>query len=376
MPTRSSSSVYIFSRCPVLPPEIMEKILSYLDGRTLLSCEKASPELLDVVQVLASRNVWRKCCDHEIPGKILFQIASKIYPHYERLDYRRDWRTIYDCWFNNVQSFRGKERITKKNICKEYTSIQGVFTHASMVMIFVEYNKNYNHYNKIYTLNDRNQIIDKSARFTEGSIYITPIDNSCSEDDDNFADTCILLPCDECKLIGIPVDIKGRERYPKIKFEQYSSLFLCVEHANKNKVYCNCGRKFNSINSCRLIKTKYSKVAKQPFIHISNDSRYKYITCQNVTTKISIEDEITELRSLVTCYGSFANFVLLGTKTGMLYCYICMDELQILDFKLEKFVHCFNVSSSSIVMIDFLVTKDEFQIICCDSKNVYRIEFD
>ncbi|KAL0266565.1 UNVERIFIED_CONTAM: hypothetical protein PYX00_009077 [Menopon gallinae] len=357
-----------------LPAEVILKILSYADGETLRNCERASPLLLSLVELLTERNIWEDCCSREIPGEISFEIISKLYPHDENLANRKNWRLIYDRWYFHNMVLSSKEwEVTVKNISKTYNKIKGVITHGTLILVLLQYDKNFCHYNKIYTINDKNELIDKSSRFIGSSLYISPL-NSLHDNDNNKNgddDSLILLHCKECKLIGIPT-YNVREQYPKIKFKEYNPLFMSVKHSNGNKVYFDSDLKLYSISSCRQIKKKNFENL-QPFIHISSDSNYKYFICQDVACKICTLDEIRILRSTVTCYRSFGNLILLGTTTGMLYYYNCKNKFDVSNFKLENYSLCLNVSSDPLVMIDVMVSEKEFEIICCDSKNIYRI---
>ncbi|KAF0762902.1 Uncharacterized protein FWK35_00012513 [Aphis craccivora] len=64
-----------------LPPEVMEKIVYYLDGRTLLKFKQLSRTCAEIANnVLRFNKIWSQICNEELPKKYFIDLLSKQVP--------------------------------------------------------------------------------------------------------------------------------------------------------------------------------------------------------------------------------------------------------------------------------------------------------
>lgn len=115
-----------------LPPELLEKIVSYLDGRTLLQFKLLSKTCKDIVNnALRYNKLWKQICLEEIPKKYFITLLSKRYDTFIPLDSLSEsqYEELYKSWIrwqNNVfnittigqHNFLGNE-IVKNIICNK-----------------------------------------------------------------------------------------------------------------------------------------------------------------------------------------------------------------------------------------------------------------
>ncbi|XP_025203255.1 uncharacterized protein LOC112600282 [Melanaphis sacchari] len=84
-----------------LPPELMEKIICYLDGRTLLKFKELSNTCNDITNnALRYNKIWRRICMEELPQKYLIDLVTKQVPKYIPLNLISEfhYEHIYKNW--------------------------------------------------------------------------------------------------------------------------------------------------------------------------------------------------------------------------------------------------------------------------------------
>jgi len=84
-----------------LPPELLEKIVCYLDGRTLLQFKLLSKSCYSIVtNVLRFNGLWKKICLKEIPKKYIIDMVSKYFVTHTTLDSLSEvqYEQLYKNW--------------------------------------------------------------------------------------------------------------------------------------------------------------------------------------------------------------------------------------------------------------------------------------
>ncbi|KAF2895254.1 hypothetical protein ILUMI_10920 [Ignelater luminosus] len=80
-----------------LPVEIIERILYYCDGKTLLNAKYVDETWKNIVEFLTQKTqIWKWCCFEEIPQNELVNYSEK----YENYNDEDKWLNIYNTWYS------------------------------------------------------------------------------------------------------------------------------------------------------------------------------------------------------------------------------------------------------------------------------------
>lgn len=332
-----------------------------------MTCRDVSPMFAAAVEYLGTnKNIWKKCCREEIVQEMsTLDIISKRHPHSEGLNHPKNWKQIYESWFSVkfIPKFE-QMNFTGLRVGKENSQICDILTHGDLILVLVKYNKDFSIFYRILTINKDGDQVDKSCRFYDDSLYVTPIQNSAKVRSD-----AILLYCESCKLMAFPVTTNhaASSCYPKFCM---NSNMLMAEHSNGDVFWFNNSSGIFEKGDCVNISDAGSDVKEKIFMNISCRYSSIYIACEEIHREFNTS---LSLNSKVTCAKFYAQLILLGTDTGMLYAYHCADKKDIIALNLKHYLWRYNVSGDPLLAIDIAELKNYFGIICCSSKTVYRI---
>ncbi|VVC32802.1 F-box domain [Cinara cedri] len=106
-----------------IPPELMEKIVCYLDGITLLKFKLLSKTCYDIVKnALKYNKLWRQICLNEIPNKYFIDLLNRQFNKYIPLDSLSEiqYERLYKHWLQWQKSVLNTTLIGEQNfLCLE-----------------------------------------------------------------------------------------------------------------------------------------------------------------------------------------------------------------------------------------------------------------
>lgn len=102
-----------------LPPELLERIVSYFDGRSLLCFKSLSKTCNEIASnaIRFNKNLWQKICIKEIPRKYIFDMLNKSLDTFTPLDSLTEsqYEALYKQWLQWQSPVLNVSRIGEKH---------------------------------------------------------------------------------------------------------------------------------------------------------------------------------------------------------------------------------------------------------------------
>lgn len=197
-----------------LPPEVMEKIVCHLDGRTLLKFRLLSKACNFIVNnTLRFNKLWKKICLNEIPKKYYIDILNKHcngsfvpFESFSELQYEK----LYKNWIQWQNSFFNALCIGDRNLlCLD--EVNQIICHNFNVMVVLS-----------HSLNEFSLIKNEAGRY----IIVEKLLNS------RQPNTILTLkPRQYC------LEEENESFNPYITFRQKNGINICPLHNNREQIH-------------------------------------------------------------------------------------------------------------------------------------------
>lgn len=330
-----------------LPPEVLEKIVSYLDGKTLLQFKLLSKSSYSVVTNVLRFNkiAWKKFCVNEIAKRYFIELLSKYFVAYSPSDTLSEFQyeQFYKNWLQwqhpvfNVKHIGKKDLVGRGNIntiiC--YKSIVLVVFSNSMVLLSIEKNEETESY----------VITNKGTRCQrqDSLVVLNPYHNSMR----NASPFDIFTTCLQNNVVVCPLHSKNNRRLLNgnfvvnfvgrliaTDFNMYLNLCCWVReslfewHSNENATHNpTCGHFCNNLGNTMFVSLVHGIIISR--MH-TNDIVVHDMYNEGCRV---IRPWLNNKYTGATAVYIYTDILFIGTQTGYLLAYRlkCWADLQTLD---------------------------------------------
>lgn len=323
------------------PPELLEKIVCYLDGKTLLQFRLLSKSCYSVVNnVLRFNKLWKKICLKEIPKKYLVDMVSKYFVTHTSLDSLSNvqYEHLYKNWVQwqstvfNVKCI-GEEHFLGLN------EINSIICNKSDVMVV------FSNCTSLLSLNKNKKtkrwaIVKKGIRPLRSNklLALNPYQH-CTVDGLPLAPyiTCYYRQENKCPLHTIP-GVSNNEIYCSdadsklidVDFNRHVNLCCWVQKEHFDLHLNSETSSFSCVHMCKnLTNTMFTSLTQGIIISRVHINGILYHNIYNNVCE-AVRPWLDNKYTGATAVYIYTDILFIGTQTGYLLAYRlrCWDDFQ------------------------------------------------
>lgn len=367
-----------------LPPELMENIVCYLDGITLLTFKLLSKTCYGIVQsVLKYNKLWKKICLNEIPYKYFIELLNKQFNtyisfdslseiQYERL-YKRwiKWqRNVFTITHIGEQNFLCLSEI-EKIICCKLDVLVVFLNHMCLFSLIKDENKTDN-----YTIKENKLEFRKPLTLS----LLNPQSETKKDGKEHLFISCHRNYLNLCPLhnaLDLTHDGNMREYYVGQLIDVDANIYInicCWVRESWYEWHSNTNSNITGHRCRKLSRTMYTSVVHGVIIgQINRNSIVFHNMYKDLCVTVNLWLYHKYIRA--TAVYIYANILFIGTQNGYLLAYRlqCWDDL--MNLKKENMLLEARLNIGQIVRLDIMDFENIQAIIVATASSAFWIKF-
>lgn len=372
-----------------LPPELIEKIVCYFDGRTLLTFKSLSKTCNAIASNVQRYNntLWKQICLNEIPKQYLIDLITKNFGSSISLDSfsETQYEMIYEHWikwqstgFNITQiarkHFLDHDRI-KKIICHKF-DVLVVFTEYKCVFSLINNEEN----TKSYSIKEnKREVCEPNTLVVLNPQQHTNIKNEEHNLYKNYI-ICREYSTNMCPLHHIFTDRGHREHNRLLDLDTniYANVCCWVREESCELHSFDHSSQYLRISTfeyyCKnVICTMYVSVVHGIIINrIRNNCINIYAIYEDL--HLTVQSWLNRKYFEATALYIFMNILFVGTRNGYLLAYRlqCLDDL--INLKEKNILLEIQLGLGKIIRLDVMDFKSIYAIVVASMSSVVWIK--